>query len=89
MKTEKLFIVLMLLVVFSVNVKAQYTVSGRVYTSPDGMVQVGLQNVRVYSTLPYVAETYTDASGDYVFDRITSYNVCYTKLLRTVRIAHI
>lgn len=70
MKIKSLFIVLMLFSAFVINVKAQYSVSGKVFTSPDGMVQVGLQNVRVYSTSPYVAEAYTDASGNYVFENV-------------------
>jgi hypothetical protein len=49
-----------------------YTVSGKVYSSPDGMTQLGIENARVYSETPYVAETYTDASGNYTFSNVPS-----------------
>ncbi|HOK99231.1 MAG TPA: T9SS type A sorting domain-containing protein [Bacteroidales bacterium] len=49
-----------------------YTVSGKVYYSPDGITQIGIENARVYSETPYVAETYTDASGNYTFSNVPS-----------------
>ena len=47
-----------------------YTVSGKVYYSPDGMTQIGIENARVYSESPYIAEIFTDASGNYTFTNI-------------------
>jgi len=49
-----------------------YTVSGKVYYSPDGMTQIGIENARVYSESPYIAEIFTDASGNYTFTNIPS-----------------
>ena len=48
---------------------AQFTVSGKAYSSPDEMTQTPLEGVRIYSEWPYF-ETYTDASGNYTFSNV-------------------
>ncbi|MFZ5942171.1 MAG: T9SS type A sorting domain-containing protein [Bacteroidota bacterium] len=47
-----------------------YTLSGKAFSSPDGMTQLPLEGVRIYSEAPYSGETYTDASGNYTFENI-------------------
>ncbi|OJV36903.1 MAG: hypothetical protein BGO29_01830 [Bacteroidales bacterium 36-12] len=70
MKTKKLLTILMLLAAFAGTVNA-FTVSGRVYTSPDGgITQLPLEGVRVYSEAPYAAEAFTNASGNYSFEDV-------------------
>lgn len=50
---------------------AQFTVSGKAYSSPDEMTQTPLEGVRIYSEWPYF-ETYTDVSGNYTFNNVPS-----------------
>ncbi len=68
MKTAK-FIFLFLVALFgTANATMAYTVSGKVYVISSGII--GLENVKVYSTYPYEAVTYTDASGNYTFENV-------------------
>ncbi len=70
MKRKILLSIFVQLFIIKCLIAQPYTVSGKVYYSPDGMTQIGIENARVYSDTQYGAETYTDASGNYTFSNV-------------------